>query len=119
VPALILPEVAATISRTRGAIDQARAFAAALSRLPRLDLVALDTALAQRAADIAAAHRLRGADAVYAAVAHQAGSTLVTLDREQHDRVSGLIATRYPSEAVADLETPTGGDGLHGEQEDA
>lgn len=102
VPVLLLPEVAATISRGRGDADLARQFAAALSRLPHLVLVSLDTILAQQAADIAAAYRLRGSDAVYAAVALRFGSALVTLDREQWERVAELLPTRYPAEALAD-----------------
>ena len=47
----------------------------------------------------AAQNRLRGSDAVYVAVALRFGSTLVTLDKEQHNRVSSLISARLPSEA--------------------
>ena len=42
-------------------------------------------------------------DAVYAAVAYRFGATLVTLDREQHDRVAGFVHTRYPSEAWSEI----------------
>jgi predicted nucleic acid-binding protein len=41
-------------------------------------LVPLDEALAERAATLAASARLRGADAVYGAVAYEYGTTLVT-----------------------------------------
>ena len=62
----------------------------------------LHTALAQQAADVAAQYRLRGSDAVYAAVALRFGSTLVTLDREQRERVSAVLTTRYPAEVLAE-----------------
>ena len=103
VPTLVLPEVAATISRARGDAALARAFADRLSRLPNLILIALDTPLAQQAVDVAAQHRLRGSDAVYAAVALRFGSVLVTLDREQHDRLVGVLTRHDPVEALAEL----------------
>lgn len=100
VPTLLLPEVAGTISRGRRDSILAREFSHAISRLPHLVLVALDATLAQRALEVAAEHRLRGSDAVYATVAIQFGSTLVTLDREQRERVARVVPTRRPSEAV-------------------
>ena len=102
VPTLLLPEVAAAVSRGREDADLARQFAAALRRLPHLVLVPLDETLAGQAADAAAQHRLRGSDAVYAAVALRFGSTLVTLDREQWERVADVIPARLPTEALAE-----------------
>ena len=102
VPASLLPEVAAAISRGRQDADLAREFAAALSRLPHLVLISLDTTLARQAADVAAQYRLRGSDAVYAAVALRFGSTLITLDREQRERVTSAILTLYPAEALTE-----------------
>ena len=104
VPTLLLPEVAAAISRGRQDADLAREFAAALSRLPHLVLIPLDTTLAQQAADVAAQYQLRGSDAVYAAVALRFGSTLITLDREQRERVTSAILTLYPAEALTEWE---------------
>jgi predicted nucleic acid-binding protein len=100
VPTLVLPEVAATISRVRGDASLARTFAYQLSRLPNLLLITLDPAQAQQAAETAAQHRLRGSDAVYAAAALRFGTVLVTLDREQHDRLTGVLTTYYPQEAL-------------------
>ena len=100
VPTLVLPEVAATISRARGDASLARTFAYQLSRLPNLMLITLDPVQAQQAAETAAQHRLRGSDAVYAAVALRFGTALVTLDREQHERLTGVLTTYYPLEAI-------------------
>jgi predicted nucleic acid-binding protein len=61
-----------------------------LNNLPHLTLVALDTLLAQQAADIAAQHRLRGSEAVYTAVAVRFGSLLITIDRELRDRLRSV-----------------------------
>lgn len=106
VPTLVLPEVAAAISRVRGDAALARSFADQLSHLPNLLLVNLDTTLAQQAADAAAQHRLRGSDAVYAAVALRFGTVLVTLDREQHDRLTKVLTAYYPPDALAALGKP-------------
>ena len=102
VPASLLPEVAAAIGRGRQDADLAREFAAALRRLPHLVLIPLDTTLAQQAADVAAQYQLRGSDAVYVAVALRFGSTLITLDREQRERVTSAILTLYPAEALTE-----------------
>lgn len=102
VPTLLLPEAASAVSRGREDEALARKFAAALSRLPHLVLIAVDAILAQQAAGIAAQYRLRGSDAVYAAVALRFGSTLVTLDREQRERVQAVIPARFPAEALAE-----------------
>ena len=106
VPTLVLPEVAATISRVRGDAKLARTFANQLSRLPNVMLITLDHQLAQQAAEAAAQHRLRGSDAVYAAVALRFGAVLVTLDREQHYRVTAVLTSYYPAEALAALSAP-------------
>ncbi len=98
VPTLILPEVAGAIARGHADAALGRSVAAALARLPHVILVPLDAGLGGRAADVAALHRLRGSDAVYAAVAVQFATTLVTLDQEQRARVARIVPTRSPSE---------------------
>ncbi|HEU5298753.1 MAG TPA: type II toxin-antitoxin system VapC family toxin [bacterium] len=100
VPTLLLPEVAGAIARGRQDAALARDVARTISRLPHLVLVALTTVLAQRALEVAAEHRLRGSDAVYATVAMQFGTTLVTLDREQRERVSRAVPTKSPADLV-------------------
>ena len=102
VPTLLLPEVAAAVGRGRNDPDLARRFAGKIRQLPHLLLIPLDETLAQQAADVAAQHRLRGSDAVYAAVALRFGSTLVTLDREQRQRVAPVTPSCLPAEALGD-----------------
>lgn len=106
VPNLVLVEVAGAISRTRQAHAQAQAFAVALSRLPHVTVRVLDEGCALHALTLAAQHGLRGADAVYAAVAHEAGSTLVTLDNEHLMRLVPLITVCTPAVALAGLIPP-------------
>lgn len=81
------------------------AIAQALRGLPGQVWVGLDEDLAQEAARLAAEHRLRGADSVYAAVARQYGATLVTLDRQQLERLSPALPVLTPAEALAWLES--------------
>ena len=102
-PTLLLPEIAAAISRGQNNPELARQFAITLTRLPHLVLIPLDQSLAKQALEIAALYRLRGSDAVYAAVAQRFACPLVTLDREQHDRVRAVIKTFYPSELLPSL----------------
>jgi predicted nucleic acid-binding protein len=109
-PYLVLTEVAGAVSRTRNNPAQALAFATAIAQLPNVTLIPLDAGIAQQAAHLAAQHGLRGADAVYAAVALQANCTLITLDSEHLTRLSGVVSTRTPVEALIDL-APSAPDG--------
>ena len=106
VPNLVLAEVAGAISRTRQTPAQAQAFAITLSRLPHVTVRVLGEGCALHALTLAAAHGLRGADAVYAAVAYEAGSTLVTLDNEHLTRLVTLITVCTPAVALATLIPP-------------
>ena len=104
-PTLLPVEVAAAVARTVGDADRAVAIATVLRGLPNQTLVPLDDALADVAARLAATSRLRGADAVYAAVAQQYGTTLVTLDRQQLDRLSPTVRTAHPADVLGEIET--------------
>jgi predicted nucleic acid-binding protein len=104
VPTLLLPEVSAAVSRGRRDEVLARDFALALTRLPHLIMIPLDETLARQAMDVAAGSRLRGSDAVYAAVALRFGTTLVTVDREQQERLSSVITACRPTQALDDLQ---------------
>ena len=103
-PTLLLVEVAAAIARAFGDADRAAALAAALRGLPNQTLVPLDETLADLATDLAARARLRGADAVYAAVAQQYGTTLVTLDLQQLDRLPPVVRTARPDDVLNEME---------------
>jgi len=100
VPTLLLPEVASAFARGQGKSDLAAAFALELGHFPNLMLINLDESLARLAAEVSAYHRLRGSDAVYAAVALRYGSILITLDKEQGERVAEVLEVRSPGEAL-------------------
>jgi predicted nucleic acid-binding protein len=105
-PSLVLAEVAGSFSRTRDDAAGAVALVEALRRFPTVTLVNLTRVLARNAAALAAQHRLRGADAVYAAVALRAGTTLITRDREQRERLIRVVPVLSPAEVLEILRPP-------------
>lgn len=106
VPYLLLVEVACAISRTRQNVAQAEAFALALRQLPNITFVPLEHLLAREALTLGAQHGLRGADAVYAAVALSAGCALVSLDKEHLTRVRNVVTVYSPAELLSYLHAP-------------
>ncbi|HWL92864.1 MAG TPA: type II toxin-antitoxin system VapC family toxin [Phycisphaerae bacterium] len=101
VPTLLRVEVAAAISRTRKDAALAREYSEKLAALPFVRWIALDPPLAARASVLAADHALRGADAVYAAVAIVHGCELISLDQEHLTRLASVLAVRTPSQSLA------------------
>lgn len=106
VPLLLLPEVGGALSRRGNDPLRARVHVAILRDIPTITFLPMDDALMDAAADLAADYRLRGADAVYVAVAQRAGTILVTLDDEQRRRAAPVVTTRTPNEVLAELATP-------------
>lgn len=95
-PTLSVVEVSAAVARRTRDAQLAREAVDTMRSMPGLTLHDLDLALATRASDIAGASLLRGADAVYAAVASSVGSTLVTLDDELLTRSPTGVETVTP-----------------------
>ena len=62
-------------------------------------------AVLERAIALVARSRLRGADAVYGAVAQHYGTTLVTLDRQQLERLPPEVRTGRPAELLRQLQS--------------
>ncbi len=73
VPTLLLSELSGGLARQTGHPDIGLAAVADLYIFPRFGTVDLDESLARAAAHLAADLRLRGADAVYAALAQRLG----------------------------------------------
>lgn len=101
VPTLLVTEVASAVARANDDTAGALEYAEAITALPNLTLVTLTPALARQAADLAATHRLRGADAIYVAVALRYGTVLVTRDGEQRTRGTTAVTCRTPEDALA------------------
>ncbi len=98
VPVLVLPEIAAALSRGQGKPELGKAFAQELRNFPNTTFIDLNDSMATLAVEIAANNRLRGSDAIYAAVALRFGTELITLDREQLDRLPKVLPVRAPQE---------------------
>ena len=96
VPVLILPEISAALSRGQGKPELGKAFVQELRNFPNTTFIDVDEAVANLAVEVAANNRLRGSDAVYAAVALRFGTELITLDKEQLDRLPKVLSVRSP-----------------------
>lgn len=97
-PVLAWPEIAGAVARRTGDHRLGGTAIAFLNKQAWLEAVPLDEPLARQAAALAAEQRLRGADAVYVALAAQRGGTLVTLDREMLERVPTSVTARLPAD---------------------
>ncbi len=95
-PNLLLVEVAAAVRRLTGRRQLAEAAVADLLETGLIELVPLSAERAARAAGIAAAAGVRGADAVYLALAEELDATLVSLDRRQLERGAGIARVERP-----------------------
>jgi predicted nucleic acid-binding protein len=96
VPILLLPEIAASIARKQGDTELAYQLVEHLRSLANLTFVPLEENLAELSVETAVKYKLRGSDAVYAAVALRFGTQLVTLDREQLERLEGVLPVGAP-----------------------
>jgi predicted nucleic acid-binding protein len=106
VPTLLPAEIASAVARASGDSTGALNYANATAALPHLILIPLSPATARQAAELAANHRLRAADAVYVAVARRYGTTLVSRDEEQRSRGAAVVTCQTPEEALRTRRTP-------------
>ena len=95
-PALLLVEVAATISRRTGRPELAAQAVELLEQLPNGRLVTVDALLARLAAGLAGQLHLKGGDAL--ALAQRVGFTLLTWDQEQLEHGSAVTPVLTPPE---------------------
>lgn len=104
IPNLALVEVAGSVSRTRRRPIKAVAFADSIARLPHVTVVPLTAELVEASVQLAARYALRGADAVYAAVALGAQCTLISLDGEHLTRLRDAVHTLTPAAVLATMQ---------------
>ncbi len=97
IPLLALAEVAGAISHQTDDSGLAEKITVFLHTQPWVQFVPLTDALATEAAALAAQQRLRGADAVYVALAAQRAWALVTLDREMLERTKEKVSSLTPT----------------------
>ncbi|MDQ6694459.1 MAG: type II toxin-antitoxin system VapC family toxin, partial [Chloroflexota bacterium] len=99
-PMIFVIEVASAIARETLAPNNPQADAhraiSQLYTLPIMRLVPIDQALVDEATDLAADHGIRGADALFMALARQLGLPLVTFDKYQLKQPQTLVVTIRP-----------------------
>jgi predicted nucleic acid-binding protein len=95
-PWLAVVEASVAVGRRLGSAEAAGRTAMMIVDFPDVTLHSVDRAVSLLAAAIGATCRLRGADAIYAAVAKKHGTTLITCDNELRERVAGTIEALTP-----------------------
>ncbi|MCC7360107.1 MAG: PIN domain-containing protein [Anaerolineales bacterium] len=100
-PSLMLAEVVGAISRRTGKPALANQALQQLLHVPGLRLVSLDRRLGKAAAQLADSAGLRGADAVYAALAQHLAIPLVTWDLEIGQRLGAGLTVLTPPQPPA------------------
>lgn len=96
-PVTLLSEVSGALARRTGDLELADDSVAYIRGSQSVRVVILDDDLGVAAARVAADLRLRGADAVYVALALREGVPLVTWDWEQRERAAAIIEARTPT----------------------
>jgi predicted nucleic acid-binding protein len=99
-PAILLSEVGGAIGRSTGREDLAHRIIHAIETQQAIELAPITVTLASAAAHLAADLGLRGADAIYVALAVQSREVLVTLDRELVERGGGVVLVQSPEAAL-------------------
>jgi predicted nucleic acid-binding protein len=98
-PALLLAEVGGAVARRTGDAALGHQAIQHILSTPSLRLVYIDAQLGLLAAELAAGQRLRGADALYVAVAVQLKAPLVSWDNEHLQCAPDLMVASTPIEA--------------------
>ena len=96
IPALAIAEIAGAVARTTASTQDGRRAIGLVLRTPGLRIVSVDRAVGEAAAEIASQYRLRGADAIYVAVARLLALPLATLDQEMQERAAPIVEIVHP-----------------------
>ena len=100
-PTLLLPEIASAIIRPTSDINAAKITLASVETFPNISFVALTDSRSHATVQIAPTCRLHGADAVYAAIVQEYGTTLITWDQELLTRGIAAVPTLTPTDWLA------------------
>lgn len=98
VPALLLAEVGGAIARRTGDEKLGHQAVNHVLSTPNLRLVYTDAELGNLAAKLAVEQKLRGADALYTAVALRLKIPLVSWDQEQINRTATIVSSHQPGQ---------------------
>jgi predicted nucleic acid-binding protein len=97
-PTLVLAECAAAIARPTGDPALSRRLVSLIKHFPGMTFVPLDLSLAVHSTEIAIDNRLRGADAVYVAVAEDFDAGLISWDEEMLQRSPEFVLAMSPEQ---------------------
>ena len=97
IPTLGLVELGGAVRRRTGSAALAREAVAAVERLPNLVIVLPDARVWAASVRIATTRAIRGADAVYIAIADILGMPLATWDIQQRERAPGHVKVITPA----------------------
>ncbi|MDO8341485.1 MAG: PIN domain-containing protein, partial [Candidatus Woesebacteria bacterium] len=98
VPLLVWAEIAGAVARRTGDTDRGIKVSELIAAKIWVRGVPLDASLASESMRLAAKLRLRGADAVYVALAATSREPLITLDAEMLERARGVAEVFTPEE---------------------
>ena len=98
IPDIALIEIAGAVPRISGDFDRAIKVVEAVQSLSTLQCHASTGRMSQLAIAIAASQRMRGADAVYVALARELEAQLISWDVEQVERSQPLVHACNPIE---------------------
>ncbi|MBI5791090.1 MAG: type II toxin-antitoxin system VapC family toxin [Rhodocyclales bacterium] len=98
IPVLAWPEVAGAIARRTGNAEDGHDAVAIIRALRLIESIPMDQSLAYEATQVAGSIRLRGADAVYVALAVMRREPLISLDSEMLERASGVADVFTPEQ---------------------
>lgn len=90
-PEIALVEIASAISRGTKNTEYAIEFCQELRKLPNFVYMTIDESLSELAVLTASKFYLRGADAIYTALAYKHNAELATLDFEQKEKSSKIV----------------------------
>jgi predicted nucleic acid-binding protein len=96
-PVILLAEVGSAVARQSGRPKRGQRAVDYLINMAGLYLVDIDLQLGRFAAEVATMYSLRGADAVYVALAHRLSVPLVSWDGEHLTRGGRLVKVITPS----------------------
>lgn len=97
-PLLVWPEIAGAVARRTGDADRGMQVAGNIAAQRWIQSMPVDAPLANESMRLAAALRLRGADAVYVALASMRRMPLITLDTEMIARAGDVVDVLTPEQ---------------------
>lgn len=101
-PEIALPEIASAISKGTGNAELSLQFIKELRRIPNFVFIPVDADISDFASRLAAEKQLRGADAVYVAIASIFNMKLITLDEEQRRKSKDIVKAITPMDELGE-----------------